>query len=86
MTSKINEHLNEMACEFDKQFVFMFFFSEKGEVKLNTTDSMLSIGGPNCIVGRSVVLHEKADDLGQGGDSSSLTTGNAGNFFKRKIR
>jgi len=32
----------------------------------------------NNIIGRSIVVHALEDDLGQGGDSGSMTTGNAG--------
>ena len=37
-----------------------------------TTDMLTVTPGPNCVVGRSVVFHEKADDL------KTQPTGDAG--------
>lgn len=50
-----------------------------GNVKIDFEDNLLSLF-PNdfCIIGRSVVIHEKKDDLGRGGNPESLITGNAG--------
>ncbi|XP_022094823.1 superoxide dismutase [Cu-Zn]-like [Acanthaster planci] len=49
-----------------------------GTVSVNITDKMISLIGPNSIIGRAVVVHADVDDLGKGGHELSLTTGNAG--------
>lgn len=38
----------------------------------------VDLTGDRSVVGRSIVIHSDADDLGKGGDAESLKTGNAG--------
>ncbi|XP_029654370.1 superoxide dismutase [Cu-Zn] [Octopus sinensis] len=52
--------------------------SGQGVAKVNIEDSVISLNGPNSIVGRTLVVHEDIDDLGVGGHKDSKTTGNAG--------
>ncbi|KAM8879142.1 extracellular superoxide dismutase [Cu-Zn]-like [Spinachia spinachia] len=41
-------------------------------------DSEATLFGALSVIGRAVVVHEKMDDLGKGGDAGSLLHGNAG--------
>ncbi|XP_071544734.1 uncharacterized protein [Panulirus ornatus] len=52
--------------------------NEDGELDFILSDKRVALVGENSIIGKSIVIHEGEDDLGLGGDSGSLTTGNAG--------
>jgi len=51
---------------------------KNGNFIYNYKDKLLRLRGKNHIFGRSIVIHDKPDDLGLGGDKESLITGNAG--------
>ena len=59
--------------------------SAEGVATVSLVDKQIPLTGPNSILGRAVVVHELADDLGKGDHSepgtqgkTSKTTGNAG--------
>ncbi|KAF4661634.1 Superoxide dismutase [Cu-Zn] [Perkinsus chesapeaki] len=49
-----------------------------GVAKGHFYTDLIVLKGSYSVVGRSVVLHSDRDDLGKGGNPSSLTTGNSG--------
>ena len=52
--------------------------NDDGLAVYDLIDDQLMIHGPLSIIGRSCVVHEKEDDLGEGDNEESKITGNAG--------
>ncbi len=50
----------------------------RGVATIDIVDRQIALQGPNSIVGRAMVVHAVADDLGRGGNEESTKTGNAG--------
>jgi len=48
------------------------------DVTIDISDHLVSLIGEHSVIGRALVVHEKEDDLGRGGDEESKKTGNAG--------
>ncbi|KAJ2908854.1 hypothetical protein GGI21_002470, partial [Coemansia aciculifera] len=51
---------------------------EKGDAVFEITDKQVTLFGEHSVIGRTVVVHALEDDLGLGGHTLSVTTGNAG--------
>jgi len=49
-----------------------------GVAHIQGADNLISLNGPNSIVGRAIVVHADFDDLGRGTFPDSKTTGHAG--------
>ena len=54
-------------------------FDNKGVCNMTLEDKLVKLRGTKAnVIGRSIVIHSKEDDLGLGGNEDSLKTGNAG--------
>ena len=55
------------------------YFNKKGLCSMEFKDGLIKLRGTKAnVIGRSIVIHDKIDDLGEGDHEDSLTTGNAG--------
>lgn len=49
-----------------------------GKATIKISDHQVKLFGYYSVIGRALVVHQKKDDLGKGGDLESKKTGNAG--------
>uniref|UniRef100_W5NNF4 Superoxide dismutase [Cu-Zn] n=1 Tax=Lepisosteus oculatus TaxID=7918 RepID=W5NNF4_LEPOC len=54
------------------------FTPKKGKIHKMKSNSKATMFGPESVLSRAVVVHEKEDDMGKGGNAGSLLHGNAG--------
>jgi Cu-Zn family superoxide dismutase len=52
--------------------------NKTNELSGTINDNVLTLYGNNSIIGKGCVVHEGIDDLGMGGNATSMTTGNSG--------
>lgn len=52
-------------------------FTEYGRATIDVHDKVLNLLQPDSVIGRTLVVHVKTDDLGRGNTEESLKTGSA---------
>ncbi len=52
--------------------------NDDGVAKVDISDNLVKLIGPQSIIGRSIAIHASEDDLGKGGHENSLIDGNSG--------
>ncbi|CAP29582.2 Protein CBR-SOD-4 [Caenorhabditis briggsae] len=74
-----NRHIGDLGnIESPVSKYLILMIQASGDTAISVSDSLASLSGQYSIIGRSVVIHEKTDDLGRGNSDQSKTTGNAG--------
>ena len=56
----------------------MAWADDYGNASIEQKDMLIDLYGGQSIIGRSLVIHAKIDDLGRGGDAGSKASGNSG--------
>jgi Cu-Zn family superoxide dismutase len=52
--------------------------NQEGRAVIKIEDRLVKLIGPQSVIGRSLIITKREDDLGKGGHESSLRDGNAG--------
>ncbi|CAF4321867.1 unnamed protein product, partial [Rotaria magnacalcarata] len=75
--------LSSYLAEFNKILILSAHYNPDNNEHASPQDKLRHVGdlvikltGPTSIIGRSIVVHEKEDDLGRGGTPNSKKTGN----------